>query len=87
MRALILVPADREHKTVNDVMEVTGMRAIAVVGWLGIVVALIMWQGVPAQAAARRAAPPRLALFVRFARRIAAPPWSSCLPPGQQRSP
>jgi hypothetical protein len=27
-------------------MEVTGMRAIAVVGWLGIVAALLVWQGI-----------------------------------------
>jgi hypothetical protein len=32
MRSLILFPADREHKTVKAVTEVTGMRAIAVVG-------------------------------------------------------
>jgi hypothetical protein len=46
MRALILVPVDREHKTVKDVTEVTGMRTIAVVGWLGIVTALLIWQGI-----------------------------------------
>jgi Family of unknown function (DUF6186) len=43
LRALILPPADREHKTLfgGD-----GMRAIAVVGWLGIVAALLVWQGI-----------------------------------------
>lgn len=39
MRSLILFPADQEHKIVKAVTEVTGMRAIAVVGWLGIVAA------------------------------------------------
>jgi hypothetical protein len=46
LRALILAPEDREHKTLSGRHGGDGMRAIAVVGWLGIVAALLVWQGI-----------------------------------------
>jgi hypothetical protein len=35
-----------EHKTAKMSTEVTGMRGVAVVGWLGIVGVLLVWQGI-----------------------------------------
>lgn len=37
---------DHERGPSKDVKEVTDMRAIAIVGWLGIVAALLVWQGI-----------------------------------------
>jgi len=45
MRALILTPRIESTRR-QCVMEVMAMRAIAVVGWLGIVAALLVWQGI-----------------------------------------
>ena len=46
MRTFILTPQDREHNAVENVTEVTSMRAIAVVGWLWIMAAFLVWQGI-----------------------------------------
>jgi hypothetical protein len=46
VRALIVDPATAEHKAVEDVHGGVDMRAIAVVGWLWIVGALLVWQGI-----------------------------------------
>lgn len=46
MRTFILTPPDREHNAVENVTEVTSMRAIAVVGWLWIMAAFLVWQGI-----------------------------------------
>jgi hypothetical protein len=46
LRVLILTPADREHKTLSGRHGGDDMRAIALVGWLVIVAALLVWQGI-----------------------------------------
>jgi Family of unknown function (DUF6186) len=40
------VPAESSEAMPNGYTEVTGMRAVAIVGWLGIVGAFLVWQGI-----------------------------------------